>query len=92
MDKCDFCGELTGLPRHYHPMTPISEYLENIIDDLGREEWWKVFEMENPPIDEKTQNTLQLYDQLLNTLGKMVICEKCLERDNKLFEKYYGAE
>lgn len=32
---------------------------------------------------------LNIYDQLLNTVGRGNICKQCIEKENELLEKYY---
>ena len=75
----------------YYGMTPIQENLEKKIDKLGRNDWWK--KLEDPTTskaDLKKLDELAFYDQLLNTVGKGIVCEECIIKDDELYEKYYG--
>lgn len=88
--SCQFCGKETDHPKIYYAMTPISEDLEQMINRIGRDKWWE--RLETSGLTEKEQDTLMFYDQLLNTFGKAVVCGSCIERDDKLYLKYYGTE
>lgn len=91
MNKCHFCSKETNLPWSYISMCPIQEHLEKKIDKLGRNDWWK--KLEDPTTSKaelKRLDELAFYDQLLNTVGRGILCEDCIEKDDKLYEKYYG--
>jgi hypothetical protein len=65
--------------------------LEEKIDKLGRNNWWKLLEKIDMSEElEKELEELTYYDQLLNTVGRGVICSKCSTKENELLNKYYG--
>ena len=41
-------------------------------------------------IDSDLEAELLIYDEMLNTVDRRVICEVCLRQDNMLYKKYYG--
>ena len=86
-NKCQFCGNKTDLPMMYHAMTPIDEDYEKKINKLGRDTWWKDADWDQPT---EELDDIAFYDQLINTVGKGIVCKPCIERDDKLHEKYYG--
>jgi len=77
------------MPAMYYSMTPINEKIEKRINELGRDKWFEDVDWDNPT-DELDQ--ISLYDQLLNTIGKVVVCKKCLDKDSKLWQKYYPQQ
>ena len=77
------------MPAMYYSMTPINEKIEKRINELGRDKWFEDVDWDNPT-DELDQ--IALYDQLLNTIDKAVVCKKCLDRDSKLWQKYYPQQ
>lgn len=85
-NKCQYCGDDTNNNQMYLAMTIPIEAYERKIDKLGRKDWWVKIDWDNPSqeIDE-----LMFYDQLLNTIGKGYACDKCLEKEDKLLNKYY---
>ena len=88
-NKCQFCGGETDLPFMFHAMAPINEDLEKLIDKLGRDTWWEDVDWDNPT---DTEDKLSFYDQLLNTIGRSIVCKPCIERDDELHEKYYKED
>jgi len=87
MNKCQYCSKETDLPRMHLAMAlPIKE-MEEKINKLGRDDWFKNVDWDKPP---KELDELSFYDQLLNTVGRGYSCKPCLEEGDKLYEKYYG--
>jgi hypothetical protein len=84
--KCQFCEKKTEMPLMYYSMTPINEKFEKKINELGREDWWHKIDYDNATEEE---DELVSYDQLINTISRSIVCKKCLNRDSKLWEKYY---
>lgn len=90
MKYCKWCGAKTKLTLIQMPETPILEFLEDKIDKLGRDKiWgensnWAFIEM-----DSNTEAELLVYDELLNTIDYKFLCDKCIDEDNRLYEKYY---
>jgi len=89
MNKCQYCHEETDNPWMYLPMTLIIEEQEEVIDKLGREDWFDKADWDNPT---KEEDQLSFYDQLLNTVGRGYSCTKCIKQEEKLYVKYYGKE
>ena len=85
-NQCQYCGGKTDLPSMHHPMIPINEWMEKKIDKLGRNDWFKKIDLDNPTEEEEQ---LIDYDQLTNTLGRGYVCQKCLEVDDVVWNKYY---
>ena len=86
MNKCQYCSKETDLPWMYLSMTLPVEVMEEKIDKLGRNDWWKKVDWDNPS---KEADELSFYDQLLNTVGRGYACKPCLKKEDKLHKKYY---
>jgi len=72
-------------------ITPILEFMEDKIDLIGREDIWGMNgDWSLVDIDSDLEAELLIYDEMLNTLGKRIVCEVCLRQDNMLYKKYYG--
>ena len=87
MSKCQFCKTETDLPWTYYSMTPIIESKELRIKEISEKynkDWWEA----NEQVDEKELDDLMCYDQMLCTVGKAHVCRECIEKDNKLYQKY----
>lgn len=87
MNKCQYCSSETDLPWMYLSMTLPIEEMEEKIDKLGRDDWWENVDWDNPS---KELDELSFYDQLLNTVGRGYACKDCLDKEDKLLEKYYN--
>lgn len=93
INYCKWCGAKTNLDPIKIPETPILEFLEEKINKLGRNKvWgessnWAYIEMD-PDIEAE----LLVYDEMLNTISYKHICEKCVEEDNRLYDKYYNDD
>lgn len=91
--NCGWCGSLTYNPPSSNPYIPILEFMEDKIDELGRN---KVWGMESNwafiDLDPSIEAELLVYDELLNTQVVRSICDVCLKNDEELFDKYYGDE
>jgi hypothetical protein len=89
MNKCQYCSKETDLPWMYLAMTlPIKE-MEEKINKLGRDDWFKNVDWDNPT---KEEDQLSFYDQLLSTIGRGYACTKCIKEEEELYVKYYGKE
>ena len=91
LEKCHHCGEEKENCYHgFIAMTiPIPE-AEALIDKWGREDWQKNFERTDLTEDEdKELDGLNMYDQLLNTVGRGVQCSDCAKKEAELYDKYY---
>ena len=88
MNKCDWCGALTSNKECYSAMSPLNEHYEKLIkkwdEDYGQ------FWMDNidGKIDQKLLDEVILYDQATNTVGRGIVCDHCLEKDEMLYQKY----
>lgn len=89
---CHHCGqEKENCYNGFIAMTlPIPE-AEEQLEQLGRKDWWKRLEEVTDIESEeyKKLDQLQMYDQLLNTVGRGVQCSDCAIKENELYEKYY---
>lgn len=89
---CHHCGEeKENCYNGYIAMTlPIPEFEEKI-EKLGRNSWWERMEFVTDPESEefKELDNLNMYDQLLNTVGKGVQCDDCAIKEQELYNKYY---
>ncbi len=75
------------------PHTPILEFLEVKIDLIGRDKVWgdnSNWAMLN--LDPEFEAELLVYDEMLGQVSLKHVCERCLEEDDKLWEKYYGKD
>ena len=88
---CDWCGNKTSMIPTTQAITPILEFMEDKIDLIGREDIWGVHgDWSMVDIDSDLEAELLIYDEMLNTVDRRVICEVCLRQDNMLYKKYYG--
>jgi DNA-directed RNA polymerase subunit N (RpoN/RPB10) len=91
IDRCHHCGEdKADCYYGFIAMTiPIPE-AEALIDKWGRDNWWENLERTDLTDDEfKELDGLNMYDQLLNTVGRGVQCNDCAQKEAELYEKYY---
>ena len=91
LETCHHCGEEKENCFHgFIAMTlPIPE-AEADKQKWGGEEWWKNLEREDLTEDEfKQLDNLNMYDQLLNTVGRGIQCDDCAIKETELYKKYY---
>jgi hypothetical protein len=91
LETCHHCGEEKEDCYHgFIAMTlPIPE-AEADKQKWGGDDWWKNLEREDLTQQEFEQlDNLNMYDQLLNTVGRGVQCEDCGRKEQELYEKYY---
>tara|TARA_B100000497_G_scaffold112958_1_gene134304 strand:- start:368 stop:649 length:282 start_codon:yes stop_codon:yes gene_type:complete len=75
------------------PETPILEFMEEKIDKHGRERiWGENGDWSSENLDSDFEAELLVYDQMLSTVTKKVVCIGCLNDDDKLWEKYYNQD
>ena len=89
--KCYWCGSETDLPYTYHAMGPISEQYELKLIELKKEygvEWYNC----EKKINKKLYEELAIYDQIVNTVSKGVVCAECLDKDDELYNKFRKNE
>tara|TARA_Y100000389_G_C17398032_1_gene483711 strand:- start:174 stop:500 length:327 start_codon:yes stop_codon:yes gene_type:complete len=90
---CCWCSKETHSEKIMLPETPILEFLEKKIDSYGRNRIWGVDgDWSNEIMDSDFEAELLIYDQMLNNIDLRLVCDKCMEEDNKLWDKYYGNE
>ena len=85
-NKCDWCQEETDLPCTYHAMGPISEKYELLLQGFENkygETWY-----DSKEIDPKLLDDVSFYDQIVNTVGKGIVCADCLDKDDKVYSKF----
>lgn len=89
-NKCTFCNNISS---HwgYYPMIFPQKEMEEKIERLGGNTWWK--KLEDPKFsNDKELESLALYDQMLNTVGRSYCCKECDKKMWELFEEYYPQE
>ena len=92
LSYCDWCGKKSSMIPTTQAITPILEFMEDKIDLIGREDIWGMNgDWSLVDIDSDLEAELLIYDEMLNTLGKRIVCEVCLRQDNMLYKKYYGG-
>ena len=93
INYCKWCGVKTLLEPIQMPETPILEFLEDKIDELGRAKvWGENSNWADMDLNPDTEAELLVYDEMLNTFGHKYLCEKCIDEDNRLYDKYYEDE
>ena len=89
---CEWCGKKTPMGKTTQAITPILEFMEDKIDLIGREDIWGIHgDWSLVDIDSDLEAELLIYDEMLNTVDRRVICEGCLKQDNQMYKKYYGG-
>ena len=85
--KCYWCGSETDMPYTYHAMGPISEKYELLMQSFEKQygkKWWDKEE----EIGKKLLEDVMIYDQIVNTVSKGVVCADCLDKDDELYNKF----
>ena len=91
LNYCEWCSKKTSMVPTTQAITPILEFMEDKIDLIGREDIWGVNgDWSMVDIDSDLEAELLIYDEMLNTVDRRVICEACLKQDNQMYLKYYG--
>ena len=73
-NKCQWCGKETNSPNIYHAMGPLQEKYELLIQSFEKsygKKWW-----DNKKIESKLLDDVSFYDQIVNTVGKGIVCPK----------------
>ena len=86
MNKCNWCGAETTNKECYTTISPLIEKYEVLI-----REWDKMygqFWYDSKEIDGKVLADVMTYDQATNTVGRGLICNKCHEKDEIIYQKY----
>ena len=90
MNKCSYCNNETNNRWGYVSMILPRPDMEDQIDKWGRLSWWE--HMKRTDLTENETKELELlsfYDQMLNTVGRGYQCDRCMELEEKLYNKYY---
>ena len=67
--------------------------MEEKIDKHGRNRiWGEDGDWSSENLDSDFEAELLVYDQMLSTVTKKVVCIGCLHDDDKLWEKYYNQD
>ena len=91
VNYCEWCSKQTPLGKTTQAITPILEFMEDKIDLIGREDIWGVHgDWSMVDIDSDLEAELLIYDEMLNNVGKRIVCEVCLRQDDKMYQKYYS--
>jgi len=89
---CEWCSNQTPMGKTTQAITPILEFMEDKIDLIGREDIWGVHgDWSMVDIDSDLEAELLIYDEMLNNVGKRIVCGVCLRQDEKMYQKYYGG-
>jgi hypothetical protein len=92
-NHCSWCGKPTNMEEMQLPETPILEFMEEKIDKHGRNRiWGEDGDWSSENLDSDFEAELLVYDQMLSTVTKKVVCIGCLHDDDKLWEKYYNQD
>ena len=85
-NKCDWCQSETNLPQSYYAMGPLQEKYEILLQGFEKKygETWH----DSKEIDPKLLDDVMFYDQIVNTVGKGIVCADCLDKDDKMYTKF----
>ena len=90
---CAWCGKPTNSPEQPVTDTPILEFMEDKINEFGRDKiWGEKADWSRLDIDSDFEAELLVYDQMLTTISEKVVCISCLKEDDELYTKYYGDD
>lgn len=90
---CAWCGKPTSRPSQAVTDTPILDFMEEKIDMFGRNKiWGDNGDWSRANLDPEFEAELLVYDNLLCSVSKKIVCDDCIEEDNKLFKKYYSGD
>jgi len=80
--ECEWCHGTSNTIPMYIPETPVLEWMEKKLirldndfteHSLSKEEEWEIL----------------VYDEMVTSIRRGVVCTKCWKKDQKLYEKYY---
>ena len=86
-NKCNWCGSETDLPQTYHAMGPLQEKYELLLQGFELKYGSKWYEKEDE-IGKELIDDVSFYDQVVNTVGRGVVCADCLDKDDKVYTKF----
>ena len=90
-NKCNWCGGETDLPQTYHAMGPLQEKYELLLQGFERKYGGKWYEKEEE-IGKELIDDVSFYDQVVNTVGRGIVCADCLDKDDKVYTKFRKNE
>ena len=90
-NKCNWCGGETDLPQTYHAMGPLQEKYELLLQDLKKKYGPKWYYKEEE-IGKELLDDVSFYDQVVNTVGRGVVCADCLDKDDKVYTNFRKNE
>ena len=91
VNYCEWCGNKTPMGKTKQAETPILEFMEDKIDEAGREEIWGVnSDWSLLDLDSDFEAELLVYDEMLNTMDKRIVCEVCMRQDDEMYMRYYS--
>lgn len=91
VNYCSWCGRATHMEAMQLPETPILEFIEEKIDEHGRNRiWGENGDWSQENLDSDFEAELLVYDEMLCSISKKIVCVSCLNEDDKLWEKYYN--
>jgi len=97
VDKtCEWCYKPTNMPSVFASQIPILDWVEDKINLWCAENgytrdqvWGESASWDEIEIPEELEMELMVYDELIFTIKKKVICSECLSDDDKMWKKYY---
>ena len=89
-NHCSWCGKPTIMGPMILADTPLLEFMEDKIDEHGREQiWGDKSDWSKLDLDSDFEAELLVYDNMLSTVSNKVVCISCLKEDEELYNKYY---
>ena len=88
INKCGWCGAKTTNKEMYTAMSPLIEKYEKLIKKWDKKygQFW--YDNAQGEINEKLLVEVNDYDQVTSTVGRGIVCDHCLEKDEMLYQKY----
>ncbi len=92
-NPCSWCGRLTWMEEMQLPETPILEFMEEKINEFGRDKiWGEEGDWSQYDLDSEFEAELLVYDQMLTSVSSKIVCITCLKEDDDLYDKYYDED
>ena len=92
LNYCEWCSKKTPMIPTTQAQTPILEFIEDKIDLIGREEIWGIHgDWSLVEIDSDLEAELLIYDEMLNSVKKRIVCTACIMNEKKMYIKYYSG-
>jgi len=88
---CVWCGKPTIMEPMKVADIPILEFMEEKINAYGRERiWGKYGDWSMEDLDSDFEAELLVYDEMLCSISKKIVCINCLKTDDELWKRYYS--